>query len=102
VDTARAAGGLARIQDEISAEKAAALSRIAGTLEALLADLRRLAGAAAGAAPDDRRRHLARHRRVRDQAVLYRWYLEVQREAVGLTCHESLDEMYPLPDPLAP
>jgi hypothetical protein len=98
MDEARAAEGLSRIQDEINAEKAAALSRIAGTLEALLAELRRIAAEAA--ASQERERAVARHREVREQALRYRWYLEVQREAIGLTRHEALDEMYPVPEPL--
>jgi len=98
MDEARAAEGLSRIQDEINAEKAAALSRIAGTLEALLAELRRIAAEAA--ASQARERAVARHREVREQALRYRWYLEVQREAIGLTRHEALDEMYPVPEPL--
>ena len=97
---ARAAEGLARIQQEINSEKAAALSRIAGTLEALLAELQRIASDAAAAPARERARALARHREVRERALRYRWYLEVQRESVGLTRHEALDEMYPMPEPL--
>ena len=100
MDEARAARGLARIQDEIASEKAAALSRIAGTLETLLADLRRIAYAAAAGGPDERPRTLARHREVREQALRWRWYLEVQREAVGLTRHEDLETLYPIPEAL--
>ena len=96
---ARAAGALSRVQDEITAEKAAALARIAGTLEALLADLRRLEAEAAEAA-DGGAKAAARHRELRDRALRYRWYLEVQREAVGLTRHDALDELYPVPQPL--
>ena len=102
MDEARAAEGWSRIQDEINSEKAAALSRIAGTLEALLAELARIAAEAAAAAERERERKVARHREVREQALRYRWYLEVQREAVGLTRHEALDEMYPVPEPLTP
>ena len=84
--------GLSRIQDEINAEKAAALSRIAGTLETLLAELHHIADMAA-ASPDERQHSALRHREVRERALRYRWYLEVQREAVGLTRHEALDEL---------
>ena len=100
MDHARAAGSLARIQDEIAGEKAAALSRIAGTLEALVAELQVIALAAAAGGPDERRRSLARHREVRERALRWRWYLEVQREAVGLTRHQDLDALYAVPDPL--
>jgi hypothetical protein len=41
-----------------------------------------------------------RHAELRERARRYRWYLEVQRESVGLTRHEALDELYPIPGPL--
>lgn len=40
--------------------------------------------------------------RVRAEAVRYRWYLEVQREALGIRNHRSLDEFYPMPPALDP
>jgi hypothetical protein len=102
VDLARAGDSLSRIQDEIQAEKAAALSRIAGTLDALLAELRRIESEVREAPhAGEREPARARHREVRDRALRYRWYLEVQREAVGFTRHEALDELYPVPAPLA-
>jgi hypothetical protein len=97
VDEARAEDGLSRIQREIQAEKAAALARIAGTLEAILAQMRPAAAAARDAAGEERERLLARHGELRLRALRYRWYLVVQREAVGLTRHEALDELYPIP-----
>jgi hypothetical protein len=87
-----------RIQCEIASEKAAALSRIAGTLEALIAELHRIAEAIDPGGEEDARRH----REVRERALRYRWYLEVQREAVGVTRHDDLDLIYPIPAPLAP
>jgi hypothetical protein len=73
-----------RLEREIHGEKAAALARIARTLSETLAAL--------DAAPPGRdRRALLR------QARLFRWYLEVQREAVGLHRHEDLDVFYPVP-----
>ena len=74
MDGARAAEGLSRIQDEINAEKAAALSRIAGTLEALLAELQRIAGGSATAvSPCERQQRVLLHREVRERALRYRW-----------------------------
>ena len=32
------------------------------------------------------------------QVMKYRWYLEVQREALGLRHHRMLDEFYAIPD----
>ena len=85
-----------RIQCEIASEKVAALSRIAGTLQALIEELHRIAATLDPAADEAARRH----REVREQALRYRWYLEVQREAMGLTRHEDLDRFYPIPGPL--
>jgi hypothetical protein len=83
------------VQCEIAAEKVAALSRIAGTLEALIAELHRIAGTL-GSGNDAARRH----QEVRRQALRYRWYLEVQREAIGITRHDDLDRIYPIPPSL--
>jgi acyl-CoA reductase-like NAD-dependent aldehyde dehydrogenase len=87
---------LARIEEELVAERAAALRRIADRLAELieeLHDLRRASRAreAAGAPLVDQ------YRAVQRQARRYRWYLEVQREAIGLRRHEMLDELYPIP-----
>lgn len=101
MDDVRADDGFARIQREIQAERAAALARIAGTLEDLIAEMVRTARAADEAAdPEGRARLRVRHAEVRERARRYRWYLEVQRESVGLTRHEALDELYPIPGPL--
>ena len=37
---------------------------------------------------------------LRRSAVKYRWYLEVQREALGLRGDHRLDEFYRIPAPL--
>ncbi|HET8644977.1 MAG TPA: hypothetical protein VFO85_05785, partial [Vicinamibacteria bacterium] len=77
----RAEEALSRTLREIQAEKAAALARIAATLEDLLAELGRIARTAEASAPDPRL--VSRHQELRARALRYRWYLEVQREAVG-------------------
>jgi hypothetical protein len=91
--------GYQRTLREIWVEKAAALARISATLEALLSDLRILRGQLAEAAPEARPALVERCRSVRERALQYRWYLEVQREAVGLCQHEGLDALYPIPAP---
>jgi hypothetical protein len=90
-----------RIVEEIAAEKFAALKRIATTLETLLADLDRVARQA----EDVRDRHerealVAVHEELRRRALEWRWYLDVQREAMGLTPHRLVDEMFSVPGPL--
>jgi hypothetical protein len=43
---------------------------------------------------------VTRYRELRRRAVRYRWYLEVQREALGLHPDHRLDEFYSIPPPL--
>ena len=82
---------------ELNEERAAALRRISGTLESLIRQLqasrerlRHLSGA-------DREREVAAFRNLRERALKYRWYLEVQREALGIRRHDTLDEFYKVP-----
>jgi hypothetical protein len=42
----------------------------------------------------------AEYERLRARARQYRWYLEVQREALGLRHHGFLDRFYAVPGPL--
>ena len=85
---------------ELNAERAAALMRIAGTLESLLAQLESATDRVARAEGLGRVRALAAYRELRAHAVKYRWYLEVQREALGIRRHDVLDEFYRIPPPL--
>ena len=83
---------------ELQEERAAALARISRRLERLLEQLHATReqierGGDAG----DRARDLAAYRELHKEAVKYRWYLEVQREAIGLRQHQHLDEFYRLP-----
>ena len=92
-----------RLTRELNEERAAALMRISRTLEGLIAQLHDLRAslltpeAAFGAAASRRQQKLDAYRLVREQALLYRWYLEVQREAIGLRQHHRLDEFYAVP-----
>jgi hypothetical protein len=91
------AEALARLEAEIRREKAEALRRAGERLEAALvrlaalrAEVERLHG--------PRRVRVARtHNTLRERARLYRWYLVVQREAVGARAHGEVDELYPIP-----
>ena len=88
-----------RLQRELNEERAGALLRISRTLESLIAQLHSLRDRVAAADPAGRERAIARYRELRAQALQYRWYLEVQREALGLRHHHRLDECYRLPPP---
>jgi hypothetical protein len=82
---------------DLQEERAAALARISRRLEHLLEQLRAAREQIAHGGDDDRARHVAAYRELREQAVKYRWYLEVQREAIGLRHHQRLDEFYRIP-----
>ena len=88
--------GVRRVEDEIRAEKAAALGRAGERLEAALAALRDLEHRATGA-PDDNLR--AAYRSARERARTARLHLLIQREAVGLRNHRVVDQQVPEPAP---
>ena len=85
---------------ELNEERAAALLRISRTLESLVEELRASRERLVAADAADRSREEAAYRELRRRAVRYRWYLEVQREALGLRHHHLLDEFYKIPDPV--
>ena len=86
-----------RIARELNQERAAALRRISQTLEGVIAQLRAAGERVRGGEADDRSGAVATYRELRRRAVQYRWYLEVQREAIGLRHHHRLDEFYQIP-----
>ncbi len=89
-----------RFTRELNEERASALLRISRTLESLITQLhesRTRLDTAPAPDPTARARELAAYEDLRRQALKYRWYLEVQREALGLHQHHRLDEFYPIP-----
>ena len=82
---------------ELQEERAAALARISRRLERLLDQLQATREQIARARDEDRARDIAAYRELHREAVKYRWYLEVQREAIGLRQHQHLDEFYRIP-----
>jgi hypothetical protein len=94
-----------RVEAELAQERAAALGRIGHRLDELIGQLQQLraAYAAAALARRERRPQLAdAYRHLRHEALRYRWYLEVQREAMGLRGGHRLDEFYRVPGPIEP
>ena len=89
-----------RLLKELNEERLAALTRIAGTLDGLIEQLKALRTKLHTAPASSRERDVAMYRELRSRARKYRWYLEVQREALGLRHHAIIDEMYPIPGPL--
>ena len=78
-------------------DRAATLGRIGGTLESLIETLNTIRMQLPAMPAAERPAALARYASLLERARTWRWYLEVQREAVGLTRHELIDEVYPLP-----
>lgn len=89
-----------RLAREITEERAAALRRISQTLDSLIDQLRELRERIGDVHWSDASPELARYRALRRSALRYRWYLEVQREALGLHPTHGLDEFYRIPAPL--
>jgi hypothetical protein len=89
-----------RIELELMDERAAALRRIGQTLEALLEQLQLLRVQIGDVHWSDRSPRVAQYRELRRRAVRYRWYLEVQRESLGLHPDHRLDEFYSIPKPI--
>ena len=89
-----------RIELELMEERAAALRRISQTLESLIEQLQALRTRIGDVHWSDRSPDVAEYRELRRRAVRYRWYLEVQREALHLHPDHRLDEFYRIPDPL--
>lgn len=85
---------------ELAGERVAALARISRTLETLIEQLAQSGARLAVLSGGDRAEELARHRQLRLRAVRYRWYLDVQRESLGLRHHESIERFYRVPDPI--
>ena len=85
---------------QLNEERASALARISRTLESLLTQLHDTRARIADAQADARVREVAKYQELHQRATLYRWYLEVQREALGLRHHHRLDEFYRIPAPI--
>ena len=92
--------GVRRVEDEIRAEKVAALGRAGERLEAALNELRAAARALEPPLDEGRRGELrASYRAARERARTARLYLLIQREAVGLRSHRVVDQQFPEPAP---
>jgi hypothetical protein len=94
--------GHERLVRELNEERAAALVRISRVLESLIGQLRAARVRIEDTGAADREREIAHYHDLHRLAIQYRWYLEVQREAIGLRQHHMLDEFYPIPAPMEP
>jgi len=82
---------------QLNEERVAALTRISRTLESLIERLQairvRIEREPDPVSPAD----AEEYERLCARARQYRWYLEVQREALGLRHHGFLDRFYAVP-----
>ena len=85
---------------ELEEERVAALTRISRTLESILEQLQTTRMRIERERRDVSSADAAEYERLRARARKYRWYLEVQREALGLRHHGFLDRFYAVPGPL--
>jgi homoserine kinase len=89
-----------RIENEIAAEKAAALGRAGERLEAAMDVVAALAARAVAVETEDARSRLAaEYTRARARALGARLALLIQREALGLRRHAVVDQHFPEPPP---
>ena len=93
---------LRRTEQEIAAEKAAALGRAGERLEQALAEVRQAAERLLDASdPEERHRLAEAYTIVRKRALEVRTALLIQREALGLRRHAVVDQQFPEPPPAA-
>ena len=89
---------LGQIAQEVKKEQASSLGRVAARLESFLADLVEVEKVLAGLEGPERRPLLHQHAVLRQEAQTFRWYLQVQREALGIhRGQDNLAEHYPIP-----
>ena len=93
--------GLRRIDKEIAGEKAATLGRAGERLEQAMEDVRAAAEHLLAARDDQERLRLGEaYTAARARAVQARLVLMIQREALGLRRHTTVDQQYPEPPTL--
>jgi hypothetical protein len=94
--------GLRRIEKEIASEKAAALGRAGERLELALAETRDLAARLLGTDDAAERARLAEaYASARQRTLQARMALLIQREALGLRRHTTVDQQFPEPPSIA-
>lgn len=93
--------GLRRVEQEIRGEKAATLGRAGERLEAALIEVRRAAARVLAAHDAAERARLAdEYTAARQRALQARLGLMIQREALGLRRHGTVDQEFPEPPPI--
>jgi hypothetical protein len=89
-----------QLLQELAEERFAALTRIARTLEVQIDQLRSLRRSLTTLNEPGREQTRRAYRELRTRALRQRWYMDVQREVVGLRPHALVDEFYEVPGPI--
>ena len=89
--------GLRRIEKEIAGEKAAALGKAGERLEQALAETQALAARLLDADHSQRERLIEAYTLARRRTLDARLALLIQREALGLRRHTTVDQQFPEP-----
>ena len=89
--------GLLSIEVELQRERASALRWTGQKLEKLISELQRLEREVVSLSGDARAAKIEAHTELRKRAEDERWKMIVQREAMGLTSHQVVDELYVIP-----
>jgi hypothetical protein len=88
---------LGKIEQELRGEQASALGRMGRKLEKAIEELAALELLLSTLEGDQRKGFVAQHAAVRKDAQTWAWYLEIQREAMGLRNHAAVRELYRIP-----
>lgn len=93
----KAIQGSLALEAELDKERAGALGRTGRLLELALERCQALLLLLRDATGRERRRLVAEYREARAEAEQRRWYLVIQREALGLKRHDDVERLYPTP-----
>ena len=85
---------------QLNEERVAALTRIGRTLESTIEQLQAIRIRIERGSGNVSSADAMEYERLRARATQYRWYLEVQREALGMRHHGFLDHFYAVAGPL--
>ena len=85
------------IEVQIRQEKASTLRRVGDKLETLIGQMVKLESELRTLTGPPRAKKVEEYRKLWADADHQRWYLIIQREAMGLFDHAEVDLMYPIP-----
>jgi hypothetical protein len=93
-------GGTLAIEVHLKAEAASGLKSLGHALDKHITELKRMREQVQALKGPAREAKLAEYRKLRGETEQRRWYLIVQREAMGLYHHADVEELYRVPPAL--